>query len=353
MNTSNRDLYGRLAGLDLVVEGFSLEPLEKRVVSGFVRRTTVVRLAGGGEVGLGEELAYDGPDQQRFQESGTRLDLAGRFDLAGFSDLLDELDLMTGEPGQPAYREYRRWAFESAALDLALRQAGRSLPAVLGRAPAPLRFIVSMGLGSPPDTRRLELLLERRPEARFKLDAAPDWDDALLSKLAALGRVDVVDFKGAYKGTIVDQPADPALYGRVLEHLPEVLVEDPHDDPAIVALLAGHWGRVAWDAPIHSVADVLSRSGRFGALNVKPSRLGTLRELCALYEHCAAHAIPMYAGGQFELGPGRAQAQLLAALFHADAPNDIAPIAYHDADPGPEAPASPLPPPPDRPGFAL
>ncbi|MBI1381595.1 MAG: hypothetical protein GC161_10975 [Planctomycetaceae bacterium] len=85
-----------------------------------------------------------------------------------------------------------------------------------------------------------------------------------------------------------------------------------------------------------------TRVGRFGALNVKPSRLGSLVALGELYDHARAHGIPLYAGGQFELGPGRLQAQLLAALFHPDAPNDLAPVAYHDADPGAGAPASPL-----------
>ena len=42
---------------------------------------------------------------------------------------------------------YRRWAFESAALDLALAQAGRSLADVLEREPRPVNFVVSMRLG--------------------------------------------------------------------------------------------------------------------------------------------------------------------------------------------------------------
>lgn len=346
------DTFARLAELELEVEGYRLEPLSKPVASGFLRRTTVVHLVGGGLEGLGEELAYDGEDQERFQRAGPRLDLAGRCTLAEFSARLGRLDLATGEPTQAAYRDYRRWAFESAALDLALRQAGRSLPQALGRSAQPLSFIVSTGLGTPPSTARLARVLERRPEARFKLDAAPAWDRALLVELAALGRVEVVDFKGAYRGTIVDQPADPGLYGRVLEHLPEVWIEDPHDAPAVEAVLTGAWSRVAWDAPIHSLADVREREGRFGALNVKPSRLGTLENLCALYDHAQLRGLPLYAGGQFELGPGRAQAQLLAAIFHPGAPNDIAPLAYHDEDPGRAAPSSPLAPPVDRAGFA-
>jgi hypothetical protein len=50
----------------------------------------------------------------------------------------------------------------------------------------------------------------------------------------------------------------------------------------------------------------------------------------------------MYGGGQFELGPGRAQIQMLASLFYADGPNDVAPADYNVGDPRPGLPQSPL-----------
>jgi hypothetical protein len=59
----------------------------------------------------------------------------------------------------------------------------------------------------------------------------------------------------------------------------------------------------------------------------------------------------MYGGGMGELGVGRGQIELLAALFHADAPNDVAPSAYNLDDPTGELPASPLAPRPDAVGF--
>ena len=51
-----------------------------------------------------------------------------------------------------------------------------------------------------------------------------------------------------------------------------------------------------------------------------------------------------YGGGQYELGVGRGQIQCLAALFHPDAPNDIAPAGYDALDPEPGLPESPLDP---------
>jgi hypothetical protein len=52
-----------------------------------------------------------------------------------------------------------------------------------------------------------------------------------------------------------------------------------------------------------------------------------------------------------ELGVGRGQIELLAALFHADGPNDVAPSAYNEDDPESALPASPLAPRPDATGF--
>ena len=127
-------------------------------------------------------------------------------------------------------RLYRRWAFESAALDLALRQAGQPLHEVLGREPRPVTFVVSLRLGEPatlaPVTRRLELY----PLLRFKLDPTASWTPSSSRELAATGAVDSVDLKGVYRGTVVDNPADPALYRRVAEGFPEAWIEDPDLD---------------------------------------------------------------------------------------------------------------------------
>jgi hypothetical protein len=52
-----------------------------------------------------------------------------------------------------------------------------------------------------------------------------------------------------------------------------------------------------------------------------------------------------------ELGVGRGQIELLAALFHADAPNDVAPSAYNEDEPADRLPPRPLAPRPAAAGF--
>ncbi len=341
-----------LAGLSLDVESYRLEGLRAEVSSGFERMTTIVHLEGAGAEGIGEDVVYDAVDHVALQEAGPVHDLSGRFTLAEFCQLVDSLDLFPVQPQREVSRLYRRWTFHSAALDLALRQAGRPLHAVLARDPRPMTFVVSLRLGEPATMDPITRRLARYPTLRFKLDPTSSWTPELIDALVQTGAVDSVDFKSFYRGTIVDQPTDPVLYRRVVEAFPEAWIEDPDvTTPATAEVLQPYHDRITWDAPIHSIADIESLPFPPRMVNIKPSRIGGLPALCATYDYCADHGIGAYGGGQFELGPGRGQAQYLASLFHADTPNDLAPSGYNQNDPPPGLPSSPLPPEPDSVGF--
>ena len=98
---------------------------------------------------------------------------------------------------------------------------------------------------------------------------------------------------------------------------------------------------MTWDAVIHSVEDVEALPFPPRALNCKPSRFGSIRELFRFYDHCAERGISLYGGGQFELGPGRGQIQYLASLLHPETPNDVAPGGYNSPEPAAGAAAEP------------
>jgi hypothetical protein len=328
---STWDLF---SGLPLVVERCSLEGLELAVSEDFLIRRTVVHLEGSQDEGLGEDVVYDAEDQARFQAAGPAAELVGEHTVESFSALLEGLP------------ELRRWGFEAAALDLALRQAGRAFHEVLGREPRPVRFVAS----TRPE--RIRPLLQIHPELRFKLDPESYWDDALVQELAELDCVDVVDFKEAYDWREPSRTAGSDLYRVIVASLPDALIEDPGlNDAEKAAILASHHDRITWDAPIHSVGDVDALPFAPKTLNSKPSRFGSLRGVLDFYDTCDARGISLYGGGQFELGPGRGQIQYLASLFHADAPNDVAPSAYNRPEAGVELPGTPLPPAPDAIGF--
>jgi hypothetical protein len=226
------------------------------------------------------------------------------------------------------------------------------LHAAVRRDPQPLTFVVSLRLGEPATLDPLERRLNRYPKLRFKLDPTSSWTPELIDALVATNAVDSVDFKSLYRGTVVDQPPDPVLYERVVKAFPDAWIEDPDVvTPETAAVLANEHDRITWDAPIHGIADIEALPFAPRMVNLKPSRLGGLPSLCAAYDYCAEYGISAYGGGQFELGPGRGQAQYLASLFHPDTPNDLAPTGYNENDPPPGLPDSPLPPEPADIGF--
>jgi hypothetical protein len=337
------DAYALLGGLPLEIDGYSTERLELDVSSGFTRVTTTLVLRGGGHEGRGEDVTYD-PEAHDDYPRG--LALAGSWSVDGFSRQVGGLDLFPDRPpSQAFFRPYRRWGFESAALDLALRQQGLSLGAALVRPYRPVRFVVSTRLDITP-------WLEVDPDLEFKLDPMPEWDEQTMRRIAATGRVRALDFKAFYEGSPVDNPPDPRQYRQVAAIFPEAVLEDPALEGPAREALAGSEARFSFDAPVHSWADVEALPVRPRFLNIKPSRFGSLAALLECVERAQAAGMTLYGGGQFELGVGREQVQAIASLFYADGPNDVAPREYHGpARPG--APRSPLEPAPQGPGFGF
>ncbi len=338
-------LWARIADLPLVVEDCASETLVPGPeFSEEMHSTRLVRLSGAGEEGRSEDITL-------FFGAAPELALAGEWTLASFAEHLAGLKQWVEPPEwEPAWR-WRNWGYEAAALDLALRQAGMALHDALGLEPRPVTFVNSLGLGEPASVDTIHRRLEHHPGLRFKLDAAPDWSEAIVDALVDTGAVHTVDFKGRYQLEVKDAGALRAMYERVLAAFPDALLEDPHDLPEITPLVAPHADRVSYDAPIHTEADLDTLSLPARTINVKPCRVGTLRDLFALYAACEERGLALYGGGMGELGVGRGQVQALAALFHPDGPNDVAPPGYNALDPAPGLPPSPLAPRPAATGF--
>ena len=349
--------WDRLADLEVQIDGYAVEHHSREVKPGWERITTTYVLHGGGAEGRGEDITKWPPVAQAVIDRGPHHPLAGTFTLGEFSEHLSTLDMFPDVGPEFADEDpyNRRWGFESAAADLALRQAGKSLHEVLDRTPRPLHFVTSFGLGDPASLEPVTQRLAAYPGLRFKLDAVPNWlaTPGLLEELAATGAVDAIDFKGHYRNQLADVPTDPELYRRVAETFPDIWLEDPDlSVPEADAALASHRDRITWDGPIHTVADVEARPFPPRALNVKPSRSGSWRDLLDIYDYCEREGILAYGGGQTELDVGRGHIQLLASIFHPDTPNDVAPSGYdHREFPRTGLEASPLDPRADTIGF--
>jgi hypothetical protein len=348
--------YDRIADLPLEIESCEFDGLELKISEEFVRLTTLIKLQGGGHEGIGEDVTYDALDHIALRDAGPPEGLTGAFTFDSFSKRLDDVQLWPTPAEREASVEYRRWAFESAALDLALRQAGTNLAEAAGREPRPVNFVVSMRLSMPGSEEpekadRVLRMLERYPTTRFKLDPTNNWSRETVDQLVATGAVDSLDFKGLYTGTPVDVETDPELYRMVIEAFPDAWFEDPDVNDETRPLLEPVSEQVTWDAPIHSVADIESRPWRPKVINIKPSRFGPISRLFEAYDWCDANGVGAYGGGQLELGVGRGQIQYLASIFHPDTPNDTAPSAYNELEAPEGLETSPLEPKIEPTGF--
>ncbi|MFC6787735.1 hypothetical protein [Halobaculum halobium] len=353
---STPTLYRAIADLPLTIESVALRRRSRDTSSGFERVSTTFRLRGDGELGRGEDVTYDAPDHDALfadpeRDPRTTVDglgfeaaFAGEWTFREFSDRLDDVDLFPmGDPERTTGRPYRRWAVESAAMDLALRQSDTDLASIMGRDPTPVTFAASTRLGDPPTADRVTAISERVPGIGFKLDPTDDWTDEVVASLPT-DRVRVLDLKGLYEGTDVDQAPDPEFYEWVLESFPNAVIEDPGITDETRGVFEGEEHRVSWDYPIDGVESVEALPWEPEWLNVKPSRFGTLESLSDTIEWARERGVTLYGGGQFELGVGRDQLHALAAVFYPDAPNDIAPGAFNDPAVPDRLPATPLAP---------
>src|SRR5262249_58906861 len=172
------------------------------------------------------------------------------------------------------------------------RRKGLSRGGAVGREYRPVRFVVSTRLDIRP-------WLEVDPALEFKADPVSEWTDDYIGAVATTGRVRVLDMKGQYHGTVVDQPPEARLYRAAVELFPDAIIEDAALTDETREALRDADGRLSWDAPIHSVADIDARGSRY--VNIKPSRFGPAKRLLDAIDYCEANAITMYGGGQVQL----------------------------------------------------
>ena len=350
--TDSASPWERLSALPVVVERCEYERRSATLAYGHERVTTIVHLQGAGAEGLGEDVSPYETEDDTLHVLAPDLPLTGEWTLGALCERLGETDQWPVPPRWDMARRWRRWAFESAALDLALSQAGRGLREVVGRTPRALRFVNSLGLGDPPTFDPIRRRLELHPDLRFKLDVTAGWPPELIDEVAATGAVEIVDFKGQYGLELPELPALLRMYERAVETFPDALLEDAHDLPEVTRLLSGV-DRISYDAPITTVESLDATPLAPVAVNIKPCRVGDLRSLLDVYATCDARGLTMYGGGMGELGVGRGQIQLLASLFHPDGPNDVAPGGYNLDTPAADLPPSPLALEPAPAGFRL
>jgi O-succinylbenzoate synthase len=217
-------------------------------------------------------------------------------------------------------------AFEMAVSDAELRAEDRSLAESLGTGTGFESLPVGAVAGIPParDLGTLRREVDAAVEsgaARVRLKIEPGWDVEPVRAVRAAhpGLTLQVDANGSYRA----EPDDIAALSRLAD-FGVLCVEQPLPAPDLVALaqLAEKLPLpVCLDESLSSprrVTDAL-RNGACAMACLKPGRLGGLRATRTAHAACAAAGVPVFVGGFFEAGLGRAANLALAARLSQDA----------------------------------
>jgi O-succinylbenzoate synthase len=232
--------------------------------------------------------------------------------------------------------------FEMAVADAELRLAGRSLGQALEVGPGHEILPVGAAVGIPAGH---DLGLQREQVARAVADGAgrmrikiePGWD---LEPVAAVREdypdlVIQVDANGSYRLDDAEQ------VGRLAQF--DVLCIEQPLPPADLIAHAEFARRirlpVCLDESLSSPRRVLDalRNGACAMACLKPGRLGGLRATRLAHAACAGAGVPVFVGGFFETGLGRASNLALAARLAQDAVGLVGdlsdPLSYLEQDP--------------------
>jgi len=321
-------LYDCIADLPLTISGSDRTVVVVEMAGEATRVTSTFVLLAEDEFGAGEDVTHEAVDHEALPDT-LPFDFAGEYTFDEFSQSLEAVDLFpTKPPEREVSRAYRRWAVESAALDLALQQNDTTLASRFGRERSPVRFVVSTPVPDG-DTTQVEEILAVNPTCEFAFKPTDGWTTDTLARLAETDAVRVLDLSEQSDGNGDYQAPNPQLYRRVFETFPDAIVVDPLVSDDVHDLLAAYSDRLSLGASVHSTANLRSTPFEPDWCSITPSRFGTVRSLLETIEYCAERDISMYGGGQCELCVGRGHIQLLASLFYPDAPNEVAPRAYN------------------------
>ena len=217
-------------------------------------------------------------------------------------------------------------AVEMAAWDLAARQRGVSLSALLGgEGRASIDSGVSIGIQDSLDELVERVAIERAAGyRRVKIKIKPGWDVQAVERVRAeFGDIPLmVDANAAY--TLAD-----AARLAELDRFDLTMIEQPldYDDIRDHARLQRDLGTaICLDESINSVraAAEAIELGACRVINIKPGRVGGHAEARRLHDLAAAHGVPVWHGGMLESGIGRAHNIHLSTLPNFSLPGDIA-----------------------------
>jgi O-succinylbenzoate synthase len=218
---------------------------------------------------------------------------------------------------------FARAGFDMAAWALYAESRGDSLAAALGGTRAVVEVGVSLGI-EPTIDELLAHAEQRVGEGyrRLKLKIAPGWDvEPVRAVRAAFPGVPLhVDANGAYAD------GDDVLVR--LDRFGLLMIEQPFAPRALLAAAALQRRidtPVCLDESIEELADLETAMhlGALRVLNIKVSRMGGLTAAVQAHRRAYDAGLPIWCGGMYEFGVGRAASLAISALPGFTLPSDV------------------------------
>lgn len=217
-----------------------------------------------------------------------------------------------------------RAGLETAIWDLLGQRDGRSLQQLLGGAGDRVKVGVSVGIHDTP-AQLLETvegyLADGYCRIKVKIKPGHDVDDVALVRRKHPDLLLQVDANSVYR-------LEDAAHLRRLDEYGLLLIEQPLNDDDVVdhARL-----QPQLETPLCLDESILSlRHARWAAdlgacrvINIKPGRVGGLTESLRIHDFCHLQGMPVWMGGMYETGIGRATNVAVASLPGFTLPGDI------------------------------
>jgi o-succinylbenzoate synthase len=301
-----------------------LEPFEVSFGRLESRLIFLLRLEAGGHSGWGECVAWETP-LFSYETVGTARHVIRDFlapailgkEIKDLADLASRLGAFRGHPMAKA-------GVELAFVDLVARLRGQPIARIVGGVRDRVEVGVSLGIQRTVDelderVRRFLGLGYRR----IKLKIKPGADVSVVGEIRRRHpRILLsVDANAAY--TLAD-----ASLLRQLDAYDLLMIEQPlaHDDLLDHARLQATLATaICLDESItsHGRARQALETGACRVVNMKIGRVGGYSEALRIHELCLERGVPLWCGGMFESGIGRAHNVALASLPGFTLPGDI------------------------------
>ncbi|USG64057.1 o-succinylbenzoate synthase [Brevibacillus ruminantium] len=288
------------------------------------RRFVLVSVYGEGAVGHAESVAMEGP--YYIEETNETVSYMLR---AYLIPLLLRSQVNRPEDVSALFEPIRRHnmakaALEGAVWDLYAKQKGVSLAAALGGRKEEIEVGVSIGIEPTVDEvlEKVERFLEEGYK-KIKVKIKPGFDLQPIEAIRKRFGDEVplmADANSAYRMDQMDRLKE-------LDHFQLMMIEQPlaHDDIVDHAQLQKQLRTpICLDESIHSAEDARKaiELGSCRIINIKIGRVGGLTESRKIHDLCEERQIPVWCGGMFESGVGRAHNIAVTSLPNFTLPGD-------------------------------